>query len=343
MTRKITKIVLIIALCTSMFSCSVFKSSKRLDLTPFANSMISVAGDIQYSLLQHQATRLKTFLKPGPATKQFQIRKEKIRNIIRSTISYSIQIVTLAESNISDKDKAAGLADYLQGLKRPVLETPEPVLNLTKEQMDKIISDVRKQKKLLDALSAAQPLIDEVASEMGDLADEAKMYLDAANAEVSQQWQNEYQPVLWADNEMQESQIRSIEALYHLKQYRTGQSTTIDSVFIIDPQLREVVSPGKKATSADIMELESRLIYKLGTVGEMRKQFKADIEAYYVGIEELKGVHSAYNKALRDARNSVLLWSRAHNAMSKGVTDPAQIDLLGLMLNAAKKVAPIPF
>ncbi len=342
MINKIIKLFLVVAFSTMVFGCSMFMASKRLDLSPFANSMISVAGDIQYSLLQHQASRLKTFLKPGPATEAFKIRKNKIRNIIRSTISYSIQIVTLGESNISDKDKAAGLADYLQGITRPVLDTPEPILNLTQKQMDQIINNVRKQKNLLDALSAAQPVIDEVASEMGDLADEAKMYLDAANAEVSQQWQNEYQPVLWADNEMQESQIRSIQALYHLKQYRTGQSMAIDSVFIIDPQLREVVVPGKKATSADIMELESRLIYKLGTVGEMRKQFKADIESYYMGIEELQAVHTAYNKALRDARNSVLLWSRAHNALGKGVTDPAQIDLLGMMLSAAKKIAPIP-
>jgi hypothetical protein len=304
--------------------------------------MISVAGEIQYSLLQHQSPRLRARLTPGPATQKFHIRKEKMRNVIKSIISYSIQIVTLGESNISDKEKAAGLADYLQGIKTPVFKNPEPVLNLTRAQMAQIVEDVRNQENLLDAISAAQPIINEVATEMGDLADEAKIYLDEGQAEVARQWKSAYEAILWSDNELRDSQMRYIKALYHLREFRTGRTTEIDSVFIADPQLHEVVKTGKKITSADIAKLEDRLVYKLSKVSEMRKQFSGDITAYYQGIEELSGTHGAYNRALRDARNAVILWSRAHNALGKGVTEPAQIDILGMMLNTAKQLAPIP-
>ena len=103
MMKRIFKYAAISTICILLFGCSTFTVTKRLDLSPFANSMISVAGEIQYSLLQHQSPRLRARLTPGPATQKFHIRKEKMRNVIKSIISYSIQIVTLGESNISDK------------------------------------------------------------------------------------------------------------------------------------------------------------------------------------------------------------------------------------------------
>ena len=63
-------------------------------------------------------------------------------------------------------------------------------MNLTKAQMAQIVEDVRNQENLLDAISAAQPIINEVAKEMGDLADEAKIYLDEGQAEVARQWKS---------------------------------------------------------------------------------------------------------------------------------------------------------
>lgn len=339
--RTIISLIILAILIILLFGCSAMRSSTRLDLTPFANSMISVAGEIQYSLLQNQATHLAT-LTPGPAYSKFQIRKEKMRNIIRSVISYSIQIVTLGESKIPEAQKAAGLADYLEGIKKPVLKSPEPELNITPEQLDEIIRNVRQQKNLLDAIGAAQPIINEVADEMGDLADEAKIYMDSAYNEIAGEWRNKYGATLWADNEVKEGQLRAIKALYHLKQFRTGVTNSIDSVYIADPQLKEVVRPGKKVTASDIFELEKRLTYKLTTLSDMRKQFEPDILFFYQGLDELDQVRAAYNKALRDARNAVILWSRAHNQLSQGVTDPAQIDILGLMMNTAKKASPIP-
>lgn len=340
MKNKILYYFFLTIVIVTAFGCTAFKSSQRLDLKPFANSMITVAGEIQYSLLQHKLTHM-AMLKPGPDFIDFKIRSDKIRDVIKSIISYSIQIVTLSESNMDEKNKAAGLADYLQGIKHPVLKHPTPELNISQDQMDAIIENVRKQKNLLDALGAAQPIIDEVANMMGDLADEAKEYLDLAYLEIKGQWKDEYGSIIWADKEMKESQLGSIGALYFLKQYRIGESTSIDSVFIVDPQLREVVPKNKKVTIIDIMELEKRLVYKLSGVSEMRQQFRPDMEMFYKGLNELEEVKAVYNKALKDARNAVILWSRAHNEMAKGVTDPAQIDILGLMMKAASAV-PVP-
>lgn len=319
----------------------IFTSTQRLDMSPFANSMIAVAGEIQYSLLQNRSIHLSS-LTPGPELERFVLYRTKMRDIIKATISYSIEIVTLSESKANEKEKCQALADYLEGVRRPVLDYPDIELNLTPEQMDEIVIDVRKQEKLLDAIAAAQPIIDEVAISTGELADLLKEYLDSAHLEINGQWEDKYGEVLWADNELRDGQIKAIKASYYLREYRTGRTGSTDSIFISDPQLAEVVEDKENISKTDIMELEKRVLFKLSRITEMRKEFEDDINLYYKGLSELENVKAAYNIALRDARNAVILWSRAHNALGKGVTDPAEINILGLMLNAAKAAAPIP-
>lgn len=338
--NKITSTVLVLILIFISTGCSVFQSKQRLDITPFANSMIAVAGEIQYSLFQARTIHI-TSIKPGAELKRFVVYRTKLRDIIKSTISYSIEIVTLSESNATGKEKCSALADYIDGVRRPVLAHPQMELNISPDRIDEIIADIRKQEKLLDGLAAAQPIIDEVAIITGDLSDILKEYLDLAAYEMNEQWKNKYSEILWAENELRDGQVAALKALYHLKNYRIGKSETADSVFIYDPQLTEIVKDQNKISKTDIMELEKRLIYKLSGLNEMRKEFKDDINMYYKGMNELELVKGTYNVALRDARNAIILWSRAHSALSKGVTDPAEIDILGLMMKAAS-VAPVP-
>jgi len=141
--------------------------------------MISVAGDIQYSLFQHRLVTVRKLAK-GPEVDKFALYVDKLRRVIRGIIAYSIEIVTVSESNKSGKEKARALADYLESLKQPMLEKPIQEFHFTVEQLDTIILNVRSQKKFLDALGAAQPLIDEVASTTGVLTEESKTQLDNA-------------------------------------------------------------------------------------------------------------------------------------------------------------------
>jgi hypothetical protein len=47
--------------------CSSFRSHKRMDLTPFAENMIALAGDIHYGLAQQEVVYLPR-ISPRPTT-----------------------------------------------------------------------------------------------------------------------------------------------------------------------------------------------------------------------------------------------------------------------------------
>ena len=320
-------------------SCATFQSKQRLDLSPFANSMITVASDIQYSLFQHRLVSVRK-LATGPEVQKFGKYVEKLRRVIRGIIAYSIEIVTVSESNKSGKEKAEALANYLESLRKPISESPVQEFHFTVEQLDTIVMNVRSQKNFLDALGAAQPLIDEVARANGELTEESKTQLDFAYQEINKDWNQEYSGAIWATNIIKKHQLNILTALYHGSQYVRGNQSSLDSFYVYDPLSTKIYSEGHQLDAEDILEVEKRLYYNLGVIQDMKGLFQQDMIDYEEGLLELDEVKRAYNDALRKARMAILMWSRAHLQLSRGVTEPAAIDIMQLMLGSAKRFVP---
>ncbi len=337
--KSIRRLFLISFLIFIVISCATFQSKQRLDLSPFANSMISVAGDIQYSLFQHRLVTVRKLAK-GPEVEKFALYIDKLRRVIRGIIAYSIEIVTVSESNMSAKEKAGALADYLESLKQPLLEKPIPEWHFTAGQLDTIVINVRSQKKFLDALGAAQPLIDEVARVTGELTEASKTQLDAAYQEINEDWTNEYSGAIWATDIIKKHQLGILTALYHGSQYVRGNQSSLDSFYVYDPLARKIYSEGHQLDVEEILAVEKRLYHNLGVIQDMKQLFQQDMIDYEEGLLELDETKQVYNDALRKARVAILMWSRAHLQLSRGVTEPAAIDIMQLMLGTAKKVVP---
>jgi len=301
--------------------------------------MIAVASDIQYSLFQHRLVSVRK-LATGPEVQKFGTYVEKLRRVIRGIIAYSIEIVTVSESNKSGKEKAEALADYLESLRKPISESPVQEFHFTVEQLDTIVMNVRSQKNFLDALGAAQPLIDEVARANGELTEESKTQLDFAYQEITKDWNQEYSGAIWATNIIKKHQLNILTALYHGSQYVRGNQSSLDSFYVYDPLSTKIYSEGHQLDVEEILEVEKRLYYNLGVIQDMKGLFQQDMIDYEEGLLELDEVKRAYNDALRKARMAILMWSRAHLQLSRGVTEPAAIDIMQLMLGTAKRVVP---
>jgi hypothetical protein len=200
--------------------------------------------------------------------------------------------------------------------------------------------NVRSQKNFLDALGAAQPLIDEVARANGELTEESKTQLDFAYQEITKDWNQQYSGAIWATNIIKKHQLNILTALYHGSQYVRGNQSSLDSFYVYDPLSTKIYSEGHQLDVEEILEVEKRLYYNLGVIQDMKGLFQQDMIDYEEGLLELDEVKRAYNDALRKARMAILMWSRAHLQLSRGVTEPAAIDIMQLMLGTAKKFVP---
>ena len=74
----------------------------------------------------------------------------------------------------------------------------------------------------------------------------------------------------------------------------------------------------------------------------MRTQLAPDIDLYRKQQAELEELVAAFNTALRQARVAVIAWSRAHQRLASGITDPAEIDIFGIAKKAAGTYLPVP-
>ena len=321
--------------------CSSFKSSRRLNLAPFAEDMIAVAGDIQYGLGQTYAVYLRGHGETPEGAKMERMAA-KVRALIRGTISYALEVVALADSRMSGPDRTQALGDKLDSLLRPVIAPPSAPLHFTEAQLDTILTDVRRQRTLLDGLHAAQPIVNEIARVAGEIFEDTKRALDATATATQRSISDEIAPVLEQDAILRNYQLRGTASIDLIARYRRGDKAAMDTLVAWIPSVAEVVKTKDGLSAAELSAIEERLIFALRTISDVRLQLAPDIELYWKQQAELEELVAVFNTALRQARVAVIAWSRAHQRLASGITDPAEIDIFGIAKKAAGTYVPIP-
>ena len=307
----------------------------------FAEDMIAVAGEIQYSLGQRQAVYIRDYV-DTPELVPLQIQAQRAKNLVRGVINYSIQLVTVGDSRKPGPEQAQALAGYLENALKGVIGGPEPALDLTRAEVDTILADIRAQKKFLDAISAAQPVVDEIAIVSGNIFDDTKTAMDNAVAAVRQRIKDRFHDVRLADEMLERKQIQTVFNIAYLPQIRLGVPGALDSLLVREPSLPALVDASDGLDASEIQRIEDRLLNILTRIREVRDQLEPDIEMYYQQQNELDAMENLWHAELRKGRVSILAWARGHKRMAQGITDPASIDILGIARKASGTVLPIP-
>ena len=321
--------------------CSSFKSKKRLDMGRFAEDMIAVAGEIQYSLGQQEPVYLRDY-RDTPELLFMEQGAERAKQLIRGVIAYSIQLVTVGDSRKPEHEKAQALAGYLEEVLPPVLDASGPTLAITHAEVDTILANIRSQSKYLDAIGAAQPVIDEIAIASGEIFDELKLRMDAAVDAVRHRIETKYRDSRVADDLLRKRQLYTVYNIAYLPQIRLGVPDAADSLLAREPSLTSLIDVHDGIDSVEAQRIEERMIWLLDNLRAVRDQLAPDIETYYREQRELDQINAVWSAELRKARVSVVAWARAHKRMAQGVTDPAEIDVLGIARKASGKILPLP-
>jgi len=319
--------------------CARFQSSKRMNLAPFAEDMIAVAGDIQYGLGQTNAIYLRGYAE-NPEAVRMTAMAIKIRAIIRGAISYALEVVSLAGSRLTGPQRTLALGDKIEELMRPVVAPPAQVLKISPAELDTILIDVRSQTNLLDGLNAAQPVINEIARVSGEIFEDSKQALDAAADAIQRQISEKVAPVRARDTMLRNYQLTGTSALGLIARHRHGDTAAMDTLVILIPSVADIASSEDGLTETELRAIEDRLIFALETVSNVRTQLAPDIELYWKQQAELEELVANFNAALRQARVAIIAWSRAHQRLASGITDPAEIDIFGIAKKAAGDFVP---
>jgi len=310
-----------------------FKSKKRLNLSPFAEQLSSLIGDIQFGFKTEQPIYIERFLDIPEVVeyremfKQFRINASKL-------LAYSARVITLARSDKTGPERANALADYINEL-RPLEKTPMNVkFAMTPEKIEEILHDVRKQENLLKAINVAQPLADEVGRFMRACIDELDDVQEHVAEVLQQRIKAEHKDVLDYLITLKYRQTNTLKQLQSLHQYRSGDANAFDKVINGDPELTAIIKKDTTVTYQDLKRIEETLTDRLALFNSQFKHLSEELEYYFKQKNELNELVESSDKTLRKAKLAILVWNRVHRMMAAGVTDPATVDVFGMMKKA---------
>lgn len=335
------KTILVVILSLLLLNgCSYFKSSQRIDMAPFAENTISLVADISYGLNKGHAIHLRKYMH-GEPIKEYQYHWERMRPVLRGIATYSLALVTISKSNMSEADKLDQLATFLNRMFRPIVEKPIHEMQMSAAELDVILADIRAQKNFLDGLRSAQPFVDEVARWTGDELDATKAAEETAEGWLMEQITLDYKDTLEFSDLLKKTQSRTFRSLILLRDFRSsGDEALIVALRENDPPLRVDLPKGNNLTLENIQDVEDRLAYRLSEIRKMKDQISDDMEEARGMVGELDTVVTAASNNLMRTRATIWVWSRAHARLAQGITDPAKVDMMGIAQKALMSALP---
>jgi hypothetical protein len=329
-----TRVILILA-AISVAGCSYLKSSQRLDLAPFAERTVSLAADIEYSVVTRGSAHYLREYKTDEIVIAHGEQWDEIRGLLRGVVAYSIEISTLGASQMGEPERIEHFAKFLDRLLREPLQDPPATVRFTLDDLDAMLVDIREQPDFLAALKSAQPFIDELARISDLLFDVTQDELDAVVAHLHKRIGEDNAGPMMAWDLIADAQFRIFSSLGTLRQYRLTHGTVLlDSLYTNEPALRDFAADPEDPTSTEITAMTNDLVQALrGGVG-LKDLLKPDLEYFANQQRELDQLYADAQLQLKRARVTIMIWARAHRNLSEGITDPARIDIFDITKKA---------
>jgi hypothetical protein len=341
MSKILGTSTLIVFISIVISGCAAFQAQKKINLAPFAENAVSIVSEVEYGLSQARAVHVRPFL-GGPATIEYREEWNKMGRFLRGIVAYSIQIVTISQSDISDKKKSGMLADYVGSLATPVFADPTLGFKITREEFNSITVNIRNQDNYFDAMNAAQPVVDEVARVAEEVLRDLKNAQDAARLEVARRIEENHAPILKYRVDLKEGQERTLQSAVFLGRWNKGEHGIEDSLLFHDPGLKQVLKSGQSLTYEKYNQISKILIARLEAGKLIQEHLFPEMELYQREMRELDELITIADRGIRQSKGAIAVWRRSHQTMAAGITEPAAIDLFGIAQAAVRKVAPIP-
>jgi hypothetical protein len=141
----------------------------RDNLSPFAENIIVILGESDYGLTKDETVRIRPFFDlDSPVALKLILLQQQVRSLNKGIVIYSVDVVSLSETQKTQEEQVADFADYLDSFEKPILTHRK----ITEEEYARLLESIREQELLLGALRTAQPVISAAARYGGTIISE---------------------------------------------------------------------------------------------------------------------------------------------------------------------------
>ena len=337
--RMVCGFLVVVFLVTSLGGCAKFQSSRKLDIGPFGENAMTLMGDVQAVMTMKRPFYIKPYLY-GQNIEVYRKQWADLQKVLRGIVMYSTQVVSIAHAKLPEKQKAEEFALIVNQMLTPVVEHKSTVaIKINREELDKVLVDIRSSANLLDMLGAAQPMVDMIVNYTDASFELLKDSLEGTQRDVivrmDERW-GDLRENLVALKDVQQRSLRSYALLYS---YREGNPASYSALLDNDPALKQYLPASGTSGFKELDSAEARLMDRIGNIGKIQDQLRPQVERYQNESKELDDLMRANEELARKVRTAVIVWSRTHRNLSHGIPVPPEIDLYSMLTGAATQAA----
>jgi len=316
-----------------------FTESKSVNFGPFADQTLLLLSSLDYDLNPNEAYRLSPYLDLSiPDIKLLHESVVLERKFLKGIIAYSLEIVNLSESSLSQAEQVKAYRDYISQLVTDVVSAQHSDVALTKERGQQILDDIGRQSTLLDALQKARPLILEFNQINLRLIRSIGKAREGVVLNIQTNMDSAFEGFLAFDLSLRGEKLDVTKGLEGVREYKKGNSDALKNVRSINGLLPQD-EKGK-----DVYSIEKYLNERLVLLEKRQTEIQRDLEQYHQLKATLGRVVRQHDEMIRAGGRAVLVWSQAHQKMANGIFNPAEwigmSDVKNLATGAVKTVVP---
>jgi hypothetical protein len=323
-------------LAASASGCTVFTSTKKLDMQPFAENTVTAIGEMRRIEAPPVWIRLRPYFS-HPAVLETRATARPLIELVRGVNAYSLQVVSLNESRISEKAKVRELAKFLHGASQQALlnQADEAEIALTPERREEILKGIAAKETYMEALLAAEPIVNAVLARGLDLSDAVDAAISRAVVAVEKEVQGQFAGMLANRSALVALQDRTIEAQALAEQAGFGDEAAAEQLRQKVPALAEQLPAGRKIGAKEQQAAVAALAAQAARVRTALDQIDPQYQAYRESVLELDTLRAKTTENAKLTRSVLMLWARSHKNLARGVEVPPMFDLAKIVMSAA--------
>jgi len=338
-TGRVLRGLFLLVITFSVTACATvskkFSPSLKENVGVFADQTVAILSQADLGFERQQAIYIRPFWRPEEKEEQSFIRnRNRAKDAFRAIIVYSFRLVFIAEQNDSDQQKIKAYADFLGSFDDRVLED----LQFKPDHYAGLIQEIRSKETFLDAIRAAQPIINAAGQAINRILDDTEESANALEAKLSSRIDEEYADVRRYQKILETEKYAvfgGLEELY-LMNYK-GDAGAYDRLVKSKVIWPSSLMPTGPPSDNDVMRLRDSLLTRLDNLNRIWSEVAPDWENYRATHLELDKLHSQMLQNIKRARMITLLWVRAHQKMGLGTLNPAEwIDVKELISTGVK-------
>lgn len=314
-----------------------FAETKSVNFTPFADQTLTLLSTLNYDLNPNEIFLIRPYVNPSsPELAQFQTRVKLERDFLKGVMAYSLEIVNLSESGLSDADQVKSYLAYMQDLSETIKSNDHTEVLIKPEKLASTKADIAGRKTLLEALQAARPLILEFNQVnlrlIRSIADSRAALVKSVHDNIDQQ----FKTFVDYDGQLRQEKSAVLTGLSLVRRAKLGEMNALkEAATLKGLGLESVTNP---------TAMEKILSERLTIIEKRQEEIKPDLDKYGELKTKLDRMAREHDEMVRAGGRAILLWTQAHQKMANGVSNPAEWfgmgDLKNMVTGAAKTALP---